>query len=562
MPSHTRARVEVALPWGSREDLSRGWSQRPLGGEGLIALLAQVGVEPGPWLAEVLEALIAPEGPGDLERLDAVELAALAAGAERLTAWAQALQARAAAALVGSQGGVLALDQAETVLKDRLKVTAREGGAVVRRADRCVRFPEVLAALEAGRIDVRKADTLLGAGAELTDEERAAAIQVLLPEASRRTWCWLSEQLNALANRLHGGGEEWEQAAERSNVWLETAAPGMALLTALMPAKDAARVFNAVQAGADQLLRQPGRRRRRGQARAAALTSLVTGRMVPHLIEEGGGEPAGGAPDGLRVPIAEPGVLVPPVRDTDLVPVPAEEDGVASTVPAPVEAGVVVRAVEVPATVNVTVPASVLAAPGGDTPGILDLLGPIPAETAREIAGEGVWHRLVTDPVTGILTDYSTAGYRPPDRLRQAVQVRDGFCAHAGCDRPATRCDLDHIDPFDPDRREAPGDPGQTRAGNLHALCRRHHNLKTHAGWHVERDPVTGTETWTAPGGHTEVYRPDPVDPAARYSLTAGIHADPVPEVPGGLTLACPPTGPAAGQQPAEPPDGDVELPF
>lgn len=577
-PHPGAARIEFVLPEAPWGNLALADSDGSLDEGAWASLFAQVRSEPGPWLAGVLQALVAPERhDGSLDQLDAVELASLVAGAQRLTSWSQSLQARAAAALVAAQGGVLALDQAETVVKDQVRVTAGEGGAIVRRGDRCARFPRVLAALGMGRIDARKADTLLGAGAGLTDDERAAAIEVLLPEAPTRTWKWLSDQLNALANRLHGSGEELEQAAAGSNVWLETAAPGMALLTALLPAKDAARAFNAVQAGADQLMRQPGQRRRRGQARAAALTSLVTGRMVPHAIHEDvDGEPAGSAPGTLRVPVTDPGVLTPPLRDTDLVPVPAEDDGVLSTAPLPtgtsptggeapaaVEVGVVVRAVDVPATVNVTVPVGVPADPGDDTPGVLALVGPIPADVAREIAGEGVWHRLVTDPVTGILTDYSTTSYRPPERLRRAVQARDRVCAHTGCDRPAAGCDLDHVDPFDPERRSVPGELGQTRATNLHALCRRHHNLKTHAGRHVERDPVSGAETWTGPTGHCEVYRPDAVDPSLRYALTAGIGVDRfLEELPSSLTRARPPRKPLVLDEPAVPPTDIGEPPF
>ncbi|MBE1874753.1 DUF222 domain-containing protein [Myceligenerans pegani] len=583
------ARLEVVLPeapWAGSGVLDGTRAGHGDAVDDAVAdvLMAQTrSSRPGPWLAGVLESLAAPAagatgaadgGPvpartadgmraaGVMGRLDAVELAGVVAATERLASWARSLQARAAAALVEVQGGILGVDQAATVIKDRLHVTAREGSVIVNRADRCTRFPDVLDALAAGRIDTRKADTLLGAGAELTDDERAAAIEVLLPEAPTRTWKWLSDQLNALANRLHGDAEELTHAADQRNVWLETAGPGMSLLSALLPAKDGARVFNAVQAGAQALLNVPGQTRRRGQARADALTSLVTGRMVPHLIEEGAGEdvasegtighgivgegvdrgpvqgrPVGSVPGGLRVPVTEPGVLVPPVRETDLVPVPDENDGVLSTAPitstptthaAPdgVEAGVVVRGIEVPATVNVTIPASVLADPGDDTPGILDLLGPVPANVAREIAGEGIWYRLVTDPVTGILTDYSTTTYQPPPRLRRAVQARDRTCAHEGCDRPAARCDLDHIDPYNKERPTLPGEPGQTRANNLHALCRRHHNIKTHADWHVERDPVTGLETWTSPTGHTQVYRPDPTDPAIGYSIVNSITTD------------------------------------
>ena len=556
---HDGMTIDMVLPeapWG--EPAGRG---RPLDDAAVASLLAQArSCEPGPWLAGLLETLAAfpdagsanagADSPGGnaLSRLDPVDLGVVVAAAERVVSWARGMQARAAGELVEAQGGVLGVDQASMIIKDRLKVTSREGGQVAVRGDRCARFPEVLAALTEGLIDGRKADTLLGSGAELTDDERAAAIEVLLPEAPHRTWRWLAEQLNALNVRLHGGDQELRQAAAGANVWLEAAEPGMALLTALLPVKDAARVFNAVQAGANQLVRQPGQARRRGECRAAALTSLVTGRMVPHTIDEdegadrGVGPGAGSGP--VRVPVVEAGVLIPPVRDTDLIPVPAEDDEVAST--APVEAGVVVRAVEVPATINVTVSAAALANPGDDTPGIMELLGPIPARIAREIAAEGVWHRLVTDPVTGILTDYSTTTYQPPPRLRAAVLARDRVCQVGGCDVPGTRCDLDHIEPFRTDRVPMPGEPGQTRAENLHTLCRKHHNLKTHAGWGVHRDPATGREIWTSPTGQSQIHRPDPIDPVARYATVNEIatpeswalgHREPT----AGLTVARPP---------------------
>jgi hypothetical protein len=59
-----------------------------------------------------------------------------------------------------------------------------------------------------------------------------------------------------------------------------------------------------------------------------------------------------------------------------------------------------------------------------DAPGDLDGFGPIPAATARLIAQDATWQRLVTDPVTGVLTDYSTTTYQPGKVLRGAVEVR------------------------------------------------------------------------------------------------------------------------------------------
>jgi hypothetical protein len=54
-------------------------------------------------------------------------------------------------------------------------------------------------------------------------------------------------------------------------------------------------------------------------------------------------------------------------------------------------------------------------------------------------------------------------------------------------------CDLDHIVPFN--------QGGPTTPQNLHPACRRHHQLKTHAGWATTRD-TDATITWTAPTGH------------------------------------------------------------
>ncbi len=71
--------------------------------------------------------------------------------------------------------------------------------------------------------------------------------------------------------------------------------------------------------------------------------------------------------------------------------------------------------------------------------------------------------------------------------------------------------------------------PGQTRAQNLQPLCRKHHLLKTHAGWGAVRDPATGTTTWTTPTGRTHTRPPtvldthidlDQIDPDTSYHLT------------------------------------------
>src|SRR5262249_61185497 len=74
--------------------------------------------------------------------------------------------------------------------------------------------------------------------------------------------------------------------------------------------------------------------------------------------------------------------------------------------------------------VQVTVPASTLMGLD-DQPGDLAGYGPIPAELARELAAEGTWRRLVTDPLSGTLLDYGRTTYRPPAGPAQFARARE-----------------------------------------------------------------------------------------------------------------------------------------
>jgi hypothetical protein len=145
-----------------------------------------------------------------------------------------------------------------------------------------------------------------------------------------------------------------------------------------------------------------------------------------------------------------------------------------------------------------------------EQPGELVGYGPIPADLAREIAAEGTWRRLLTDPVSGTLLDYGRTTYAPPAGLADFVRARDLHCRHPGCRQPATRADLDHTIPYQPD--------GTTSDHNLHASCRHHHRLKTHVtSWYVDQHPDARI-TVTTPTGHTYTshphdYRPGPHPP-------------------------------------------------
>lgn len=101
-------------------------------------------------------------------------------------------------------------------------------------------------------------------------------------------------------------------------------------------------------------------------------------------------------------------------------------------------------------------------------------------------------------PVLDLDEEIHTAGYQPTDRQRQQVQLRDRTCYFPWCARPASRCDLDHVVPFD---HEAEAEqPGPTTSSNLAPACRAHHRLKTHGRWRV-RALAAGVYLWISPHG-------------------------------------------------------------
>lgn len=141
-----------------------------------------------------------------------------------------------------------------------------------------------------------------------------------------------------------------------------------------------------------------------------------------------------------------------------------------------------------------------------DAPAELAGYGPIPADLARRIAADAVWHRILADRATGQILDYGWTTYRPPAALADHVRARDRVCRFPPCQTPAHHADLDHKKRF----RHG----GTTTPDNLWTLCRHHHRLKdTPTGWTTIGDP-NGTITWTSPTGrhytsHPHDYRND-----------------------------------------------------
>ncbi len=102
-------------------------------------------------------------------------------------------------------------------------------------------------------------------------------------------------------------------------------------------------------------------------------------------------------------------------------------------------------------------------------------------------------------PVIDLNAHLGSEQYAVPPVLREQVVLRDRTCVFPRCTRTARDCDLDHVVPFEAG--------GTTTSDNLAPLCRRHHRLKTHGGWHCVMTTL-GSFTWTSPHGYH--YRRDP----------------------------------------------------
>ncbi len=108
----------------------------------------------------------------------------------------------------------------------------------------------------------------------------------------------------------------------------------------------------------------------------------------------------------------------------------------------------------------------------------------IPAELVAELACSAKLRPLIHPADTP-----PEPGYRPSRALADFVRCRDLTCRFPGCDRPASRCDIDHTVPH--------GDGGATHASNLKTLCRLHHLMKTFWGWR-DQQLADGAVIWTS----------------------------------------------------------------
>ncbi len=482
---------------------------------------------PSGWLAlELDQGCADPAGLSDTELIDAV------IGFDRVASWAGARQAVLLAEFARRRPGDHPL-AANSDTPSRCSEFAPDEVAVVLRLSRmtAVRrlvmantlaadLPATLAAWEAGVIDTLKARAITETSYLLPREARGALEARVLPRAGTQTIAQLRAALTrgVLALDPEGAAERHHHRRADRRVVVSPDEDGMASLWALLSAPDATAAYQRLC----ELARGLGSEDPRGMdaRRADLLVDLLTGRRCA-----ANGNCPDPQCDGDCVGPDCPGQACSD-DPTDTTPTGTTPTGIAPT--ESTDGGRATPHAEPAAAagsnghrcgtsrgtrpgkplVSVIVPITTLLGLD-DYPGELVGHGPIPAGLAREIAAQGTWRRLLTDPASGTLLDCGRTTYTPPTGLADFVRARDLRCRFPTCGQPAATADLDHTIPY-PD--------GATSEHNLHASCRRHHRLKTHAlGWEVDQHP-DGRIIWTDPTGHTHTshphdHRPDPHPP-------------------------------------------------
>ena len=121
--------------------------------------------------------------------------------------------------------------------------------------------------------------------------------------------------------------------------------------------------------------------------------------------------------------------------------------------------------------------------------------GPITIEQAQRWLGHC---QVSVKPVIDLADQAPVDGYEIPDRLREAVLLRNPVDVFPYATNTGRRRQIDHTIPYRPP--DDGGPPGQTGMPNLGPMTRFHHRIKTHGRWQV-RQPFDGVYVWRSPRG-------------------------------------------------------------
>ncbi|AZC12375.1 HNH endonuclease signature motif containing protein [Microbacterium sp. ABRD28] len=390
-----------------------------------------------------------------------------------------------------------------------LRSMALELGMAVRVNDRSMQtqmhdahelielFPQTMAALVEGRVSRAHAQVIQDAGRVIEDAtDRAAFERIVLVEAERqtvpRTKKYAIQRAAVLDPRPLQ--ERHDRAVRERRVWVTDLDDTLSTLTILGTNVYIHGAYNRLT-GQGTTIKDVDRAKRRAHAAARAEAEANGG--------SGGTGPRSGPGSGAGFTLGETGTddngnvsgdtAEPWFDDRSLDEIRCDLALDMLLAASPVidptdgaKGGLGAITAEVQVTLPITTLTGVTAS-GAELNGVT----PVDPETARRMAGTArVWDRVMTDPITGVVT--AVDRYTPHPAQTRFLNARDVTCRTPGCRRPAKLCDKDHSKDF------ALGGP--TSNDNLCNECARHHTLKHATNWHVEQLPG-GVLKFTSPGG-------------------------------------------------------------
>ena len=433
--------------------------------------------------AELHTQLVEPEMVTDTRMLDAMTLCA----------------ARIATRMSLSQNAAEGLLYRAIVLRDRL--------------------PQVFECLKNGQVSPRHIRTIVSRTELIDGQDYAADVDAAIAESLRKRGSWSEQRMRDMIDRIvyrhdpDAVREQRKRAKDDRNFWLERGEHGMAELGATMTAETALLVYQRVCELAEQVCTEDGRTQ--AQRRSDASFALNMGAeweclcgsdtcTAAVIADTASNEPADGfagdatAPepaDSTTEPADDAGPEGGTTGGSDRGSSPSSPQGQpASPASAPTTGtghchshptgNRRQRRAAAKLTKRLHAYTDAETAAGlAQHPGFLDGYGVISSDHVRDLlTNPGVRVHVMGNKfdATGTVIPQPCTQpadpYRPSTALQTFVRARDQYCMWPGCNRPASKADLDHATEYD---HANPAAGGQTSPRGLAALCRFHHLIKT-----------------------------------------------------------------------------------
>jgi hypothetical protein len=400
---------------------------------------------------------------------------------ERQAGWLQSLMQNAIVAVAGSQSSraddiFAGVDDAER--EDVALALRLSGGSAQARIDvaRIItnHLPATASALAAGEISLAHANVIAKESAQIIEagaplDQILEVEKIALAHSEFHTPAQVASKMKATMAKIAPieYSEAVATATERRYVECYPQPNGMAQIVALLPAPDAQMLMLAI----DKLARL---NKEHARDEAALRERQIS-----------------------RFSSAAKGANRAPYIDRDAITINRRLEAMRADALAQIASQYLASSAEEglahgrPVTLNLTMDLPTMLGLA-DNPASLKGYGPIPADVARELAADAKWRKFITDPVTGELLDVGRSTYEPPQKLKDFLGARDQICRFPHCRQPARVSDIDHAKAWE--------DGGETSRTNTGALCRRHHQMKTHGGWKLQSFP-DGSCEWSSPAG-------------------------------------------------------------